>query len=163
MDYNFWLGPAPKRPFNPRRFHGSWRWFFDYGTGDLGNDGVHRIDFARWALGAAVEAEGGNLPALPQKISAMGGKWYFDDMQEWPDTLQATYQYAPDGAREGRILTYEMRVWSPQKTHGAGEGAILYGDKGYLVIDNHNWKAYSPDDQIVMEGKAPGVGSLHVP
>ena len=42
-----WLGPAPKRSFNPNRFHGSWRWFFDYGTGDLGNDGVHRIDYAR--------------------------------------------------------------------------------------------------------------------
>ncbi|MDP7019096.1 MAG: Gfo/Idh/MocA family oxidoreductase, partial [Pirellulaceae bacterium] len=50
VDYDRWLGPAPKRAFNSRRFHGSWRWFFDYGTGDLGNDGVHRLDVARWAL-----------------------------------------------------------------------------------------------------------------
>ena len=57
VDYDMWLGPAPQRPFNVRRFHGSWRWFFDYGTGDLGNDGVHRIDVARWALATAVEAE----------------------------------------------------------------------------------------------------------
>ena len=55
-----WLGPAPKRPFNRDRFHGSWRWFFDYGTGDLGNDGVHRIDYCRWVMG---------LDELPQAVS----------------------------------------------------------------------------------------------
>ena len=54
VNYDLWLGPAPARPFNPLRFHGSWRWFFDYGTGDLGNDGVHRLDLARWALATAV-------------------------------------------------------------------------------------------------------------
>src|SRR4029079_12919493 len=57
VDYDFWLGPAPLRPFNPRRFHGSWRWFFDYGTGDLGNDGVHRLQTARLALGAGTSSE----------------------------------------------------------------------------------------------------------
>src|SRR5215213_1908896 len=94
VDYDTWLGPAPKRPFNPVRFHGNWRWFFDYGTGDLGNDGVHRIDVARWALSVALEAKGeGPLPALPRTISTAGGKWYFDDMQEWPDTLQVNFEY----------------------------------------------------------------------
>lgn len=162
VDYDFWLGPAPKRRFNPRRFHGSWRWFFDYGTGDLGNDGVHRIDYARWALGAAVEAEGGKLPVLPRKISAIGGKWYFDDIQEWPDTMQVNYEYGGVGNGPGRILTYEMRVWSPYRMHGAGEGAAVYGDEGYMVIDNRQWRAYDPKDRVVREGKAPGVGTLHV-
>ena len=58
VDYDMWLGPAPKRRFNSRRFHGSWRWFLDYGTGDLGNDGVHLLDLARWGLESAVSAEG---------------------------------------------------------------------------------------------------------
>lgn len=53
VDYDMWLGPAPRRPFNRNRFHGNWRWFFDYGTGDLGNDGVHRLDMALAALDAA--------------------------------------------------------------------------------------------------------------
>ena len=88
VDYDMWLGPAPKRAFNVRRFHGNWRWFFDYGSGDLGNDGVHRLDYARWALSAAVEAQGEAPLTIPTKISALGGKWYFDDMQEWPDTYQ---------------------------------------------------------------------------
>ena len=61
VDYDMWLGPTPKRPFNVRRFDGNWRWYFDFGTGDLGNDGVHRLDIARWALSTAVEAQGFDL------------------------------------------------------------------------------------------------------
>src|SRR5690606_22971138 len=94
VDYDMWLGSAPKRPFNVRRFHGNWRWFFDYGSGDLGNDGVHRLDIARWALGEAIKANGeAPPPTLPDTIVSTGGKWYFDDMQEWPDTLQTNYRF----------------------------------------------------------------------
>jgi predicted dehydrogenase len=162
VDYDFWLGPAPKRRFNPLRFHGSWRWFFDYGTGDLGNDGVHRIDIARWALGTAAEAEGGTLPVLPRKVSALGGKWYFDDAQEWPDTLQASYEFDGAGGRPGRLLTYEMRIWSPNPTLGADEGAALFGDRGYLVITGSGWRAFDPDDQVVAEGKEGGGDGDHI-
>ncbi len=162
VDYDMWLGPAPKRPFNVRRFHGSWRWFFDYGTGDLGNDGVHRIDVARWALSAAVTAETGKpMSALPAKISALGGKWYFDDMQEWPDTLQVNYEYQVDG-ESGRILTYEMRIWTPYKYQGESEGVALYGDKGYLVIGNERWHAHAPDGELLAEGHGSNSGASHV-
>ncbi len=162
VDYDFWLGPAPKRRFNPRRFHGSWRWFLDYGTGDLGNDGVHRIDYARWALEAAVAAEGASLAALPRFISALGGKWYFDDIQEWPDTLQVSYEYPEDESGIGRILSYEMRVWTPYPIHGAAEGAALYGDKGYLVISNRQWTAFNPDHSVLAAGNESEVGDRHV-
>jgi predicted dehydrogenase len=136
VDYDLWLGPAPVRPFNVRRFHGSWRWFFDYGTGDLGNDGVHRLDIARWGLETGVAASGGKLPPLPRSVSAHGGKHYFDDAQEWPDTLMVTYDYP------GCVLTYEMRIWSPYKLEGEDEGAAVFGDKGYLVIGNSRWRAF---------------------
>ena len=121
-------------PFNTRRFHGHWRWFFDYGSGDLGNDGVHRLDFARWALSAAVEAQGEAPLTLPTKISALGGKWYFDDIQEWPDTYQMNYQYEPTPGKPGKILTYEMRIWAPYNYYDEGEGAVVYGDQGYIVL-----------------------------
>ncbi len=107
VDYDMWLGPAPLRPFNPNRFHGRWRWFYDYGTGDLGNDGVHRLDMAMAALNAALEAEGQPPVGLPKTIAATGGKWYFDDMQEWPDTMQVTYEFE---SRTPRLLTYELRI-----------------------------------------------------
>jgi predicted dehydrogenase len=162
VDYDMWLGPAPKRPFNPRRFHGSWRWFFDYGTGDLGNDGVHRIDVARWALSTAVEAETGKMmSALPRKISALGGKWYFDDIQEWPDTLQVNYEYQVDD-EPGRILTYEMRIWTPYRYMGESEGVALYGDRGYIVIGNEHWHAHAPNGEVLAEGRGSNAGASHV-
>jgi predicted dehydrogenase len=136
LNYDLWLGPAPKRPFNVRRFHGSWRWFFDYGTGDLGNDGVHRLDIARWGLETGVAAGGGKLPLLPQKVSALGGKYYFDDDQEWPDTLMAVYDYGDC------VLYYEMRIWTPYPLEGEAEGAAVFGDKGYIVIGNGRWRAF---------------------
>ena len=162
VDYNMWLGPAPERPFNPRRFHGSWRWFFDYGTGDLGNDGVHRIDLARWALEVAVETETGvKMSALPKRISALGGKWYFDDAQEWPDTLQVNYEYDVSG-HAGRILTYEMRVWTPYRYMDESEGVVLFGDEGYMVLGNTRWRAFAPNGKVIAEASGGNNGERHV-
>ena len=143
VDYDLWLGSAPKRPFNPRRFHSSWRWFFDYGTGDLGNDGVHRLDVARWALATAIAAQGEPPLGLPRSVSAHGGKYYFDDAQEWPDTLMVTYDYP------GYVLTYEMRVWNGYPLHGEAEGAAVHGDQGYVVIGNRRWRAFDNRGQEV--------------
>jgi predicted dehydrogenase len=131
-----WLGPAPERPFNVRRFHGSWRWFFDYGTGDLGNDGVHLLDFARWGLETAVAEEGNEISRIPQAVSAQGGKYYFDDAQEWPDTMMVTCDYS------GYVLTYELRIWSPYAMHGEAEGAAIYGDNGYVTLSHRRWRAF---------------------
>lgn len=141
VDYDTWLGPAPKRPFNPLRFHGNWRWFFDYGTGDLGNDGVHRLDYARWGLETALTAQGEKLPVWPTAISAHGGKLYFDDAQEWPDTLMATYDYG------GTLLTYEMRVWTPYPLHGEGEGGAVFGDSGYIILGNNGAQVFGQDGE----------------
>jgi predicted dehydrogenase len=162
VDYDMWLGAAPQRPFNLKRFHGSWRWFFDYGTGDLGNDGVHRLDYARWALSTAVEAQGERPLSIPTKISALGGKWYFDDIQEWPDTLQVNYEYAGEDGKPGKILTYEMRVWTPYHYQGEKEGAVVYGDQGYIVIGNNRWRAYGPDDELLAEESGSNKGIEHI-
>lgn len=159
IDYDMWLGPAPRRPFNPNRFHGRWRWFYDYGTGDLGNDGVHRLDVALWALGVAGEAAGQSPLGLPAKVTASGGKWYFDDMQEWPDTLQVNYQFA---GTPPRLLTYEMRIWSPYGFLGESEGAAVYGDRGYMILGNSHWKAYGPENRVLAEGTGDNDEAGHV-
>ena len=145
VDYDTWLGPAPLRPFNKRRFHGSWRWFLDYGTGDLGNDGVHRLDVARWGLETALATENKTLPPVPRSVSAYGGKYYFDDDQEWPDTLMVTYDYP------GCVLTYEMRIWSRYRLHDESEGAAVLGDKGFIVIGNGRWRAFDVKEEQVAE------------
>ncbi|MGE0378862.1 MAG: Gfo/Idh/MocA family protein, partial [Planctomycetaceae bacterium] len=159
VDYDMWLGAAPKRPFNRNRFHGRWRWFYDYGTGDLGNDGVHRLDMAIGMLDAALAAQGEPTLGLPHKVAATGGKWYFDDMQEFPDTLQVTYEFA---AAPPRILTYTMRVWAPYKEHGESEGAAVYGDKGYIIMGNNAWRAYGPRDELLADGAGDSYEGPHV-
>lgn len=162
VNYDLWLGPAPKRAFNPLRFHGNWRWFFDYGTGDLGNDGVHRLDYARWGLDTVLAAQGASPLGPPRRVSAQGGKWYFDDVQEWPDTLQVTYEYGGDkAANRGMVLSYEMRLWAPYAYHGEKEGAVLYGDQGYIVLGVSRWQAYDGDNHVVAEGQCNSDTAPH--
>lgn len=158
VDYDFWLGPAPKRHFNPLRFHGNWRWFFDYGAGDLANDGVHRLDQARWFLEVATAASGEKPLGMPKKASALGGKYYFDDAQEWPDTLTVTYDYGH------KLLSYEMRIWSAYPQDGEPEGAAVYGDNGYLVIGGGRWRHFGPKGELVKEGSRAksGADAAHV-
>lgn len=150
VDYDMWLGPAPKRPFNPNRFHSTWRWFFDYGTGDLGNDGVHRTDYARRGLEAAFTGMGRTLPEWPTAVTSTGGKLYFDDDQEFPDTLMTTWEYP------SAMLTYEMRIWSPTPLEGEAEGAAIYGDNGSVVIGNQGWRAYDAKGKLLPNGTQSG-------
>ena len=106
VDYDLWLGPAPKRPFNRNRFHYNWHWFWDTGNGDLGNQGIHEVDIARWGLGVT----------HPTKVSAIGGKFMFDDDQETPNTITASYEFDVNGKK--KMMTFEVRHWiSP---HEAG-------------------------------------------
>jgi predicted dehydrogenase len=160
VDYDMWIGPAPKRPFNVNRFHGRWRWFYDFGTGDLGNDGVHRLDMAVALMNAAAEAN--KLPplGLPRSISAHGGKWYFDDAQEFPDTLQANYEFGT--GKDTRLLTYEMRIWAPYPYLGEGEGAAVFGDQGYIVMGNSRWTAYGKGGEVLAKGDGDSHEKPHV-
>ena len=160
VDYDMWLGPAPARRFNENRFHGRWRWFYDYGTGDLGNDGVHRLDMAIAMLNAALRARDETEVGMPSKISAHGGKWYFDDAQEFPDTMQVTYQYGSGLAT--KMLSYEMRIWSPVPYLGQGEGAAVFGDQGCIVMGNRGWIAYGPGGKELNKGEGDSHEAPHV-
>jgi predicted dehydrogenase len=160
VDYDMWQGPAPKRPFNRNRFHGRWRWFYDYGTGDLGNDGVHRLDMAIAVLNAACEAQGDRPVGLPRTVFANGGKWYFDDAQEFPDTLQANYEFGEGAAR--KLLTYEMRIWAPYPYLGHAEGSAVFGDKGYIVVGNSRWVAHGKGGEELARGEGDSSEIPHV-
>jgi len=137
VDYDMWLGPAPKRPFNRNRYHYNWHWFWDYGTGDTGNDGVHQIDIARWGLGVE----------LPKAVTCSGGQLFYDDDHETPDTQIATFEY------DDVYLMYEMRLWTPYSHEGHDNGNVFYGDKGTMSIGRDGWRVTFKD------GKAgPGGG-----
>jgi len=141
LDYNLWQGPAPERPYNRSIVGGAWRWLFDYGTGDLGNDGVHRIDYCRYVMG---------LEGMPEAICCSGGKFFFEDDQQWPDTEIVNYEY-PEG-----ILQYEMRLWSRPRLFGIGEGAAVYGENGWILLTNSSWKAHDAAGKVVKEGGGSG-------
>lgn len=126
FDYDMWVGPAEKAAFRSNCHHYDWRWWHNFGTGDMGNDGAHEIDYARWGLG---------VEGLPHRISAMGGKYYFDDDQEFPDTITATFEYPGDGKfGSTRQLIFEMRLWSKSYPYNTDSGAEYYGTKGRMFI-----------------------------
>ncbi|NNE93935.1 MAG: Gfo/Idh/MocA family oxidoreductase [Verrucomicrobiales bacterium] len=147
IDYNLWLGPSTQRDYNASIVGGAWRWLFDYGTGDLGNDGVHRIDYCRYVMG---------LDEFPEAISCSGGKFFFEDDQEFPDTQFVNYDYP------NHVLQYEMRLWSKPKLFGQGEGAAIYGENGWVLLNNTSWKAYDAAGKIVKEGKSSVGQNEHV-
>ena len=124
VNYDLWLGPAPKRPFNRNRFHYNWHWFWDYGTGDTGNDGIHQIDIARWGLGVE----------MPKAVSCSGGQLFYDDDHQTPDTQVATFEY------DDVYLMFEMRLWTPYPLEGHDNGNIFYGDEGTLSIGRNGWQ-----------------------
>jgi predicted dehydrogenase len=139
VHYDLWLGPAPQHEFTKNRFHYNWHWFWDYGNGDIGNQGIHEMDIARWGLGVT----------YPTKVSAIGGHFMFDDDQETPNTLTATYEFNENGKH--KMLVFEVRHWISNHEAGIGEtrgrngrvdsntvGNLFYGSKGYLAIDGYN-------------------------
>jgi predicted dehydrogenase len=123
VDYSLWLGPAPERPFNPNRFHYEWHWNWDYGTGELGNNGIHYLDTARMVAGLDT----------PTRVSAGGGVYFYDDDHQTPDTQVATFDFP------GTCVVWEHRIWSKTGDNGESSGIILYGEKGTLIFDHKGW------------------------
>jgi predicted dehydrogenase len=124
FDYDLWTGPATMIPYQSNCHHGSWNWFYHFGCGDFGNDGVHDIDYAMWGLG---------VDTHPTHIVALGGKYAFDDDQQFPDTQQVTFEYPGDGKPGNRkMLVYEQRLWSTNYPHNTDSGVEYYGTKGQL-------------------------------
>ncbi|HZQ51229.1 MAG TPA: Gfo/Idh/MocA family oxidoreductase [Bryobacteraceae bacterium] len=140
VHYDLWLGPAPEHAFTRNRFHYNFHWFWDYGNGDIGNQGVHQMDAARWLLGVK----------YPTKITATGGHFMFDDDQETPNTMVATFEFNENGRKQ--MLVFEVRHWitnseadilsiadqmsGPAAGTHATVGNIVYGSKGYLSTAN---------------------------
>ena len=138
VHYDLWLGPAPVHEFTANRFHYNWHWFWDYGNGDLGNQGVHQLDMARWGLGVK----------YPAKVTAIGGHFMFDDDQETPNTLAASYEFHDGGVK--KMLVFDVRHWITNHEAGIDEpnpgntvGTVFYGSKGYLSVWDEDHSKYN--------------------
>lgn len=150
VDYDTWLGPAPWIPFNENRFHYKWHWHWHFGTGDAGNDGAHQIDIARWALGVD----------YPKAVKGMGGKMFFDDDQQTPDTMNVTFDYGE------KALIWEMRIWNPYGMDGLDNGVAVYGSDATIQVGrwNRKWgyKLFDRDGKLVEHNDANDESDDHM-
>lgn len=155
LDFDLWVGPAPMVPYRSNLLPGIWRWWYDFGCGDIGNDGVHDLDVACWGL---------NIPVHPSRAACLGGKSFFDDDQQFPDTQYAVFEY-PDAAGAGKAkqLIFEQRTWSPYVQEGYENGAAFYGTEGMLVIGHSvGWTLYGPRNKKVAERTgSPDLAAHH--
>jgi predicted dehydrogenase len=135
VDYDRWLGPAPKRAFNPNRFHLLFRWFFDYAGGMMSDWGVHLNDIVLWAL----DAKG------PKTVYSTGGIFTTDDDRDTPDTLQVVYEF-PECT-----LTYSMRKGNGLKLNGHDYGILFCGTDGSLLLDRSGFEVI-PDKTVLPYG-----------
>ncbi len=148
VHYNLWLGPAEERPFTQNRFHYNWHWHWDYGNGDIGNQGVHQMDVARWGLGVE----------LPDLVSSVGGHFMFDDDQETPNTLVSSMKYE----KENKMLVFEVRHWITNDELGEGGrgnvvGNLFLGSKGIMVVPSYNsYQIYFGRDRKPGPGRNAG-------
>jgi predicted dehydrogenase len=154
LDFDTWLGPAPAVPYRSNLLPGIWRWWYDFGCGDIGNDGVHDLDVACWGLGVETH---------PSRVACLGGKSFFDDDQQFPDTQYAVFEY-PDAAGPGRSkqLIFEQRIWSPYVQEGYENGAAFYGTEGVLIIGHSvGWTLYGPKNTKIAERSGPADLAAH--
>ncbi|MSU25560.1 MAG: twin-arginine translocation signal domain-containing protein [Opitutus sp.] len=150
--YDRWLGPAPLRPYNEKRSHYNWHWYWDTGNGDTGNTGPHQLDLARWGMQknehpAAVYSTGGLFGLTPDEGKTPGKRVYGDvetyghdkTSQETPNTQTAAYTYA-----DGKIIEMETRgrYTNHEGSQGQEVGNLFYGSEGWLEIGANNWKAF---------------------
>jgi predicted dehydrogenase len=126
VDYDFWLGPAPKRPFNKNRFHFTFRWYWDYAGGLMADWGVHLLDYALFGMNQYV----------PKSVMSTGGKYAFpDDAMETPDTMMAVYDFGDFG------LLWDHTIGIYGANFGKrGHGVAFVGEWGTLVVDRNGWE-----------------------
>jgi len=144
LDFDAWVGPAPTVPYRKNMLPSVWRWWHDFGCGDIGNDGVHDIDVALWGLGVSTH---------PDQVACFGGKYFFDDDQEFPDTQYAQFEYSPKGAAgERKQLIFEQRIWTRYTQDGYENGAAFYGTKGMLIMGHTTgWRLYGERNKLIAE------------
>jgi predicted dehydrogenase len=154
-DYDTWVGPAEWLPFQANRFHYNWHWWHNFGCGDLGNDGIHEFDYTLWGLGVKTH---------PSLISGAGGKYFFDDDQQFPDTQQLTFEYPGDDKVGGRrLLIYEQRLWSTTYPFNVDSGAEFYGTKGKMLLSKRGKFEVRGANNKVTEAKLEGSPYATVP
>jgi predicted dehydrogenase len=126
LDWELWQGPAPRKPYKDNIHPYNWHWFWNWGTGETLNNATHEIDLSVWALQVG----------LPDKISASGGRYHFQDDWEFYDTLNTSFEY------NGKLITWEGKSCNNLKTYNRGRGVVIHGTRGSVLIDRNGYEVY---------------------
>lgn len=142
IDYNLWTGPAPMKPLMRARLHYDWHWDFDYGNGDLGNQGIHQMDLARWAMG---------VDRLADEVVSLGGRFGYIDDGNTPNTIVSFFKYGD------RQLIFETRGLETEKYRGAAVGDVFHCEGGYLAIGSYvGAAAFDLDGKMIKQFSGGG-------
>ncbi|MGI8584636.1 MAG: Gfo/Idh/MocA family protein [Chitinophagaceae bacterium] len=141
LDYELWQGPAPRRPYKDNLIHYNWHWFWHWGTGEALNNGTHEIDVARWGLGID----------YPLRVNSTGGRYFFQDDWQTPDTQLITYD-----CPEATVL-WESRSCQPFKVEGTDRGVLFYGEKGVMLTGHDGYTIYDEKGNTVKGIKSNAV------
>ncbi len=142
VDYNLWAGPARMLPITREKFHYDWHWQREWGNGDMGNQGPHQMDIARWGLG---------IDRLGDSVISYGGRLGYDDAGDVANTQVAIIECGP------KTLVFEVRGLETDKLRDAGVGVIFYGSDGYVVLNNYTGgAAFDPSGKSVTTFKGAG-------
>jgi predicted dehydrogenase len=138
LDYELWQGPAPRRPFVDNLVHYNWHWRWHWGTGEALNNGTHEVDVCRWALGVD----------WPTRVSSNGGRYFFQDDWETPDTQVIAWDYA-----DGRTITWEGRSCNDFPVEKLDRGALVFGTKGSALLEGANYTIYDGNKKVIKSAK----------
>jgi predicted dehydrogenase len=145
LDYSLWQGPAPERPYKDNLVHYNWHWHWHWGNAELGNNGIHALDVARWALGVN----------YPKRVTCNGGRYHFDDDQETPDTTLASYDFGHVGA-----------TWDGSSCHPRpGERlsfVTIYAEGGSFTNEGGGYKFFDLKGKVIDEANGPGGEKIHI-
>ncbi len=154
VDYNLWCGPADMLPLMRKNLHYDWHWVWNTGNGDIGNQGIHEMDLARWALGQ---------PKLPPRVIGIGGRFGYDDDAETANTQIAFFDYKP------APLIFEVRGL-PRKAGETGMdvyrkvtqiGVVVQCENGYFAGGDGGGWTYDKDGNKLKQFKGEGGGGHH--
>lgn len=149
VDYDLWLGPAPLTPLRRKNLHYDWHWVWPTGCGDLGNQGIHQMDLARWAL---------NVNTLSPRVYSVGGRLGYDDDGETPNTQIVFHDYG------NALLIFEVRGLPTSKEEskmdnyrGSSIGVVVDGEEGSMVITSYDaGTAFDKDGQVIRRFRGSG-------
>jgi len=143
LDWDLWQGPAPRRPYTDNVQPYNWHWFRNWGTGETLNNGTHEVDVCRWAL--AVD--------YPNRISAVGGRYQFNDDWQFYDTLVTNFNYA------NKMISWECKCCQGMKFYGRDRGSAIMGTTGSVLVDRDGYEIFDLKGNKTSEFKAGSATS----